>query len=337
MKICSWNVTNKCNLSCKHCYRDAGKEFSNELTTKEGIALIDEIVKAKFQMLVFSGGEPLIRSDILTLTKHAVVKGLRPVYGTNGYYLTYDTAKELKAAGGAAVAISLHMVDQERLDEFCGVPGAFEKSIQAMRNCKEVGLRFQVNSTVFDTNLEDIEKICDIAKKEGAVSHHVLFLVPTGRGRDLEKNSLRSTDYERLIRKLLKKRKEINFDIKPTCAPHFKRIAQQLDIPMTRYSRGCLAGLTYCSVIPNGDVWPCPYLPMKLGNIRETPFSEIWQNNKVLQKLRTEEYNGACGVCEYKSICGGCRARAYFYFNDIMAQEPWCLYKSAYIQNIEGY
>lgn len=335
MNICSWNVTNKCNLHCKHCYRDAGKESENELTTQEGISLIDEIAKAGFQMLVFSGGEPLMRDDILTLTEHAITVGLRPVFGTNGYFLTLDLAKKIKAAGGAAVAISLHMVDKERLDEFCGVPGAYDKSIQAMRNCKEIGLHFQVNTTVFDSNLEDIEKICEIAKKEGAISHHILFLVPTGRGKDLEEKSLRATEYERLIRRLLKKREEINFDIKPTCAPQFKRIADQLNIPMTRYSRGCLAGLSYCSIIPNGDVWPCPYLPMKLGNVRESPFSEIWKNNEILKTLRTEEYKGACGICEYKSTCGGCRARAYYYFNDIMAHEPWCLYKPAHIQNIQ--
>ena len=99
---------------------------------------------------------------------------------------------------------------------------------------------------------------------------------------------------------------------------------------MERYSRGCLAGLTYVSIIPDGDVWPCPYLPMKLGNVRETPFSEIWKNNPTLKKLREMEYTGACGVCEYKNTCGGCRARAYFYFDDFMAQEPWCMYKHSF-------
>ena len=330
MNICSWNVTNKCNLYCKHCYRDAGKEAENELSTEEGLALLDEIAKAGFKLMVFSGGEPLMRPDILELTKHAASLGLRPVYGTNGYYLDLEMAKKIKAAGGAAVAISLHMIDKDKLDAFCGVNDAYKMSIEAMRNCQEVGLAFQVNTTVFDSNMEDIEKICDLAKEMGAKSHHILFLVPTGRGKDLEENSLRATQYERLIRRLLKKRVEIDFDIKPTCAPHFKRIADHLKIPMERYSRGCLAGLTYVSIIPNGDVWPCPYLSMKLGNVRETPFSEIWKNNPTLKKLREMEYTGACGVCEYKNTCGGCRARAHFYFDDFMAQEPWCMYKNSF-------
>lgn len=332
MNICSWNVTNKCNLQCKHCYRDAGKEFQNELTTEEGFALLDEIAKANFKLMVFSGGEPLMRSDILELTEHAFSLGLRPVYGTNGSYLDLETAKSLKQAGGAAVAISLHMIDKERHDNFCGVQGAYDMSLDAMRNCNEVGLPFQVNTTVFDFNIEEIEKICKLAKEMGAKSHHVLFLVPTGRGKDLEESSLRAVEYERLIRRLLKKREELNFDIKPTCAPHFKRIAKHLNIPMHRYSRGCLAGISYISVIPNGDVWPCPYLPLKLGNIREKKFSEIWKRNPILNKLRTMNYSGACGICEFKQTCGGCRARAYFYNDDFMAQEPWCMYKYKYIE-----
>ncbi|MHA2006249.1 MAG: radical SAM protein [Promethearchaeota archaeon] len=332
MKICSWNVTNKCNLQCKHCYRDAGKELRDELTTEEGFSLLDEISKANFKLMVFSGGEPLMRPDILELTKHASSLGLRPVYGTNGYYLDLETAKSLKLAGGAAVAISLHMIDKEKLDDFCGVQGAYDMSLNAMRNCNEVGLPFQVNTTVFDSNIEDIEKICELAKETGAKSHHVLFLVPTGRGKDIEDRSLRSVEYERLIRRLLKKRIELNFDIKPTCAPHFKRIAEHLNIPMQRYSRGCLSGISYISVIPNGDVWPCPYLPLKLGNIREKKFSEIWKNNSILNKLRTMDYTGTCGICEFKQTCGGCRARAYFYNDDIMAQEPWCMYKYKYVE-----
>lgn len=327
MKICSWNVTNRCNLSCDHCYRDAGKMGNNELLTEEGYALLDEIAKANFKLMVFSGGEPLIREDIFDLTKYAASLGLRPVYGTNGFFLDLKTARKLKKAGGAAVAISLHMKDESRMDEFCNTSGAYKKSIEAMRNCKQVGLPFQVNTTIFESNKDEIEEICEIALKRGAKSHHVLFLVPTGRGKDIEKKSLRAVEYEELIKKLLLKRKELNFDIKPTCAPQFKRIADRINLPMPRYSRGCLAGISYISITPNGDIWPCPYLPFKLGNVREQPFSKIWKNNPVLNKLRSLEYHGKCGSCNYKDTCGGCRARAYFYNKDIMASEPWCLYK----------
>ena len=331
--IASWNVTNKCNLSCEHCYRDAGKEVRNELSTHEGKSLLDEIALAGFKLIVFSGGEPFLRKDILELTNHAASIGLRPVYGSNGILLTRNLANKIKNAGGACVAISLHMMGKEKLDKFCGMKGTFEKSIQAMKNCSEVGLPFQINTTVFDRNVEDIEQICDLAKDLGAKSHHVLFLVPTGRAKNIEEETLRAKEYERLIKLILKKRQDLEIDIKPTCAPQFMRIAKQMDIDIGKYTRGCLAGISYCSIIPNGDVWPCPYLPLKLGNVRDKPFSEIWSNNPVFQQLRTFKYKGQCGVCEYKKICGGCRARAYFYFNDFMANEPWCSYKRELIKN----
>ncbi|MCJ2562780.1 MAG: radical SAM protein [Candidatus Thermoplasmatota archaeon] len=325
--IASWNVTNKCNLLCEHCYREAGRESEHELTTREGFSLLDEIAKAGFKLMVFSGGEPFMREDILELTRHAACLGLRPVYGSNGTLLTPDMARRVKKAGGASVAISLHMMDGRRMDEFCGVPNTFEKSLQAMRNCAEAGLPFQVNTTVFDRNIGDVEQICELAKEMGAKSHHILFLVPTGRGQNIEDETLREVQYERLIRRLLRKRQEMGFDIKPTCAPHFMRIAEQLHVDVGKYSRGCLAGISYCSIIPNGDVWPCPYLPLRIGNVRETPFSELWAGSPVFQKMRLMEYSGQCGGCEYRESCGGCRARAHFYYNDYMAHEPWCSYR----------
>ncbi len=331
--LASWNVTNECNLRCEHCYRDAGNEYSNELSTQEGKDLLSEIAKAGFKLMVFSGGEPFMRKDILELTEHAVSVGLRPVYGSNGTLLTKEMIRKIKAAGGSSVAISLHMVDKDKLDEFCGMPGTYEKSIQAMKNCKEEGFDFQVNTTAFTRNIDEIEKLCELAKEMGAKSHHVLFLVPTGRGEDIEEESLREKNYEILIRKLLEKREELNFDIKPTCAPQFMRIAAQKDQDMGRYTRGCLAGMSYCSIVPNGDVWPCPYLPIKVGNVRDTPFSEIWKTSKVFNDMRSLDYTGSCGICKYKDICGGCRARAHIYYDDYMAHEPWCAYGRGLVKN----
>ena len=331
--IASWNVTNECNLSCEHCYRDAGKESESELTTSEGFSLLREIAKAGFKLMVFSGGEPFLREDIFELTKYAASLGLRPVYGTNGTLLTRDAVQKIKDAGGASVAISLHMIDREKMGEFCGKSDAFDKALEAMKNCKEMGLPFQVNTTVFDRNQDDILKISELAQSMGAMSHHVLFMVPTGRAKNIEEETLREKQYESLIRQLLSKRQETGFDIKPTCAPQFMRIAKQLKIDTGRYRRGCLAGISYCSIIPNGDVWPCPYLPLKVGNVRETPFSDIWAASKVFEDMRSINYSGTCGDCDFKRICGGCRARAYFYDDDYMGAEPWCSYKGGGIQD----
>jgi len=324
--IISWNVTNACNLSCPHCYRDACTVLGEELTTEQGKALLREIKKAGFHIMVFSGGEPLVRKDIYELTSYAKNLGLRPVFGTNGTLITEKVAERLKEAGAASLAISLHMSKPEDHDRFVGEIGTYEKTLLAFKNCRKAGLDFIVNTTVFQENYEDILNITDIAIKEGAGTHQVLFLVPTGRAITMEEESLKERQYEELITRLLLKRKETGFDIKPTCAPQYQRIARQLDIPLDKkYSRGCIAGINYCSIIPNGDVWPCPYLPYKVDNILETPFSEIWENNEVFKKLRSEEYGGFCGRCGFKSVCGGCRARAFFYEKDMLAAEPWCI------------
>jgi len=130
-----------------------------------------------------------------------------------------------------------------------------------------------------------------------------------------------------LLHRILKKQKTVNIELKPTCAPQFMRIARKMNIDM-RFSRGCLAGTAYCCIIPSGDVHPCPYLPLKVGNVLETPFSEIWQNADLFKELRTDNLGGKCGTCDYKEICGGCRARAYYYTEgDYMAEDPWCLYR----------
>lgn len=122
------------------------------------------------------------------------------------------------------------------------------------------------------------------------------------------------------------KQQEVDIELKPTCAPQFMRIAKEMGMNL-RFARGCLAGTNYCIISPKGDVQPCAYLNLPIGNVKETPFSEIWVNSHVFKELRTLNYKGGCGTCRYKNACGGCRARAAFYNDgDYMGEEPWCLY-----------
>jgi radical SAM protein with 4Fe4S-binding SPASM domain len=195
-----------------------------------------------------------------------------------------------------------------------------------MAACREAGLSFQVHTTVFDWNQDELEKLTDLAVDLGARAHHFFFLVPTGRAASIEAESLRAEAYERTLKRILQKQQQVNIELKPTCAPQFMRIAREMGIPV-RYSRGCLAGIAYCIVSPRGDVQPCAYLNLPVGNVRETPFSRLWQESEVFRTLRTESYGGSCGRCGYKKICGGCRARAWYYHGDYMAEEPWCLYQ----------
>lgn len=324
--LVSWNSTNACNLYCKHCYRDSGARAEDELNTAEGKALIDEIATAGFKIMIFSGGEPLMRDDIYDLIGYAAAKGLRPVLGSNGTLITPGTARKLKKAGAMAVGISLDSTDPGRHDDFRSSPGAWQGAVAGMRACREAELPFQVHTTVLDWNSGEIEALTDLSVEQGARGHHVFFMVPTGRAVNIEAETLRAREYEELIRRIIKKQGRVDIELKPTCAPQFMRIARQLGVDM-RFSRGCLAGTAYCIISPKGDVQPCAYLDIPLGNVREIPFSRIWRDNEVLQRLRTLEYSGGCGTCRYKQICGGCRARAYFYHGDYMAEEPWCLYR----------
>jgi AdoMet-dependent heme synthase len=325
--IVSWNTTNACNMYCDHCYRDSGCMADEELNTAEAKTMLGQIAKAEFKIMIFSGGEPLLRPDIVELVSHASQLGLRPVFGTNGTLLTVDLAKRLKQAGAMGMGISLDSLDREKHDHFRHYPNAWEEAVRGLRNCREVGLPFQVHTTVMGWNSAELDAITDFAVAEGAVAHHIFFLVPTGRAVSIEEESLRARDYENIINQIMKKQQTVGIELKPTCAPQFMRIASQLGLK-TRFSRGCLAGISYCIISPKGQVQPCAYLDIPLGDVRKTPFDVIWKDNATLKELRTLDYKGNCGTCTYKVSCGGCRARAAFYNNgDYMAEEPWCLYR----------
>ncbi|MBQ5845916.1 MAG: putative heme d1 biosynthesis radical SAM protein NirJ2 [Selenomonadaceae bacterium] len=324
--IVSWNTTNACNMYCDHCYRDAGCKAEEELSTAEAKTLLEQIARAGFKIMIFSGGEPLMRPDIVELVAYAASLGLRPVFGTNGTLITLEMAQKLKAAGAMGMGISLDSMDREKHNRFRKFPGAWEGAVQGMRNCRAAGLPFQIHTTVMEWNNHELEDLTDFAVAEGAVAHHFFFLVPTGRAKTIEAESLRAEAYEDTLTRIMKKQQEVEIELKPTCAPQFLRIAAQMGMK-TRFRRGCLAGTAYCIISPRGKVQPCAYLNMELGDVRQTPFDEIWKNSEVLNKLRTLEYSGGCGSCEYKRACGGCRARAaYYHEGDYMAEEPWCLY-----------
>lgn len=323
--IVSWMTTNRCNLTCKHCYQDASPDATaNELTTDEARELIDSIVRAGFKIMIFSGGEALMRPDIYELVSYAASKGLRPVFGTNGTLITTEVAQHLKDAGAAAMGISLDSLDAKKHDEFRGLEGAWEATVAGMRACREVGLPFQLHTTVLDWNEDEIVDITDFAVAEGAIAHYVFFLIPVGRGKYINDTALQVAANERLLRKIMAKQAEVDIDVKPTCAPQFTRVAKQLEVE-TRFDRGCLAGLTYCIISPEGVVRPCAYMLEEAGSVREQPFDEIWANAEVFERLRGRTYGGSCGTCDYRECCGGCRARAaYYHDGDYLAQDDYC-------------
>ncbi len=324
--LISWNTTKRCNLYCKHCYRESGieEDTSLELTTEEGKKLIREIKASGFFLLILSGGEPLLRPDILDFVAQAKQVGLIPAMGTNGTLVTPEMAKALKEAGLRGIAISVDSLDKGYHDDFRGKEGAYDRTQAGIENALAAGLQVQINLTLTENNQDQFEKVVDYYEAKGVHAVHPFFLVPTGRALSMEAEGLRSQAYFSMIRSILEKQKTSKIELKPTCAPQFMPMAKMMGVEQ-RFTRGCLAGTAYCCITPVGDVNICPYLPISVGNVREKPFTDIWRDSDVFARLRDfGNYKGECGSCQDREICGGCRARAYYYQQDYMAEEPWC-------------
>ena len=323
--IMSWNTTNNCNMFCAHCYRESGEKAKGELDTVQAKKLISEVAKAGFKIMIFSGGEPMTREDIYELIAYAKEQGLRPVLGSNGSLITKEAAEKLKAAGLAGAGISLDSLDKKKHDDLRRMEHAWDLAVEGMKNCINAGIRTQIHTTVMDWNAEEIEDIMDFAVKIGASAHHIFFLVPTGRGEEIVDQALGREEYEAILTRIMKKAATVPIEVKPTCAPQFMRVSEQMGQHL-RFSKGCLAGISYCIISPKGDVQPCAYMKMEIGNVKETPFDEIWRDNEIFKMLRTESYKDGCGSCGFKKKCGGCRARAAYYHNgDYMAEDPFCI------------
>ena len=326
MKHISWNVTFECNLFCKHCYRDSGtgKKLKNELNTQEGKELIGGIEEAGFDLLIFSGGEPLLRQDIFELMEYAASLGVIPALGTNGTLVTKEVAEKIKDSGVKSVAVSLDHIAPEKHDYFRGRKGCFQESLRGIENCLGAGLKVQLNYTVTKLNNKEIPEFIDFASRLGAKACHVLFLVEIGRGKEIPEESLSIEEYKQGIKDLLSNKHPEVF-VKPTCAPQAIVEAFNMGMPL-RASRGCIAGVSYCCVLANGDVHICPYAPVKAGNVRAEPFGRIWRESDIFKKLRDfHNYKGRCHKCAYVDICGGCRARAFSATGDYLETDPYCL------------
>ncbi|MCX6357348.1 MAG: radical SAM protein [Candidatus Aureabacteria bacterium] len=321
--LLSWNVTRACNLKCVHCYRDAGSPDRRELDTAEGLSLLGEIARAGFRIVILSGGEPLMRDDICVLIRHARVCGLRPVLGTNGTMLNAAAARALREAGIARVGISIDSANAAYHDRFRGSRGAWAAAIGAACRCREEGVDFQVHTTVTRNNRGDVGRITELACAVGARAHHIFFLVGTGRGAAIAGDLLSAAESDALLGEILEIQGRTPIELKPVCAPRFVPLAREKGIG-SRFTRGCLAGLSYCCILPNGEVHPCPYLPVRAGNVRETPFSSLWRESPLFKRLRGMEYHGRCGACAERKSCGGCRARAWERDGDLMGDDPGC-------------
>ncbi len=342
--VVSWNLTYRCNLACEHCYLDAGPAkvllpaFSDrsELSTEQCYRVIDEIAAfAPECVTILTGGEPLLRRDIVEIIRYAAGKELWVVVGTNGVKITENLAGILKAEGVRGLALSLDALDPSRHDSFRRVRGAWENTVEGAKILDRVGLPFIVQTTVGAHNRDELEEIAAFAHDElGAKVWNVYFLVPSGRGSFV--SDISPAEYDGILGQLaaIQRRWASKMLVNAKCAPHFVRTLLASDAPapfpksFEGGAGGCPAGTHYLGIRPNGDVTPCPYLPLFGGNLTATGLREIWDGSELFNAIRRRnELGGRCGGCELSGLCGGCRARAHGMTGDVMAEDPLCTHE----------
>jgi len=338
-RLIAWEVTRSCNLACKHCRAEAHPDpYEGELSTVEAKALIDTFTSVGEPIIIFTGGDPMIRKDVYELAAYARDKGLRCVMSPNGTLINETSAKQIKDAGFQRCSISIDGADAASHDAFRGVPGAFDASMRGIELLKQEGVEFQINTTVTKSNLHTFKQIFELCEKLGAVAWHIFLLVPMGRASDITEEVITAEEYEEVLHWFYDFRKQTSMHLKATCAPHYYRIMRQRakeegisvdfeNFGMDAMTRGCLGGTGFCFISHTGQVQPCGYLSLDCGNVRETPFPELWKSTPWFLKFRNQDdYEGKCGICEYHKVCGGCRARAHSMDDNPMGQEPLCTY-----------
>jgi radical SAM protein with 4Fe4S-binding SPASM domain len=367
--VVSWNLTYRCNLACEHCYLDAGpkplvgtENFADrsELGTEECFRVIDEIAAfAPECVTILTGGEPLLRRDILEIVKRAAERGLWVVVGTNGVRITENVAQRLAEAGARGLSLSLDALDPDRHDRFRMVRGAWQNTVDGAAILNRTGLPFIVQTTAGSHNLGELDAIADFAHDRLAAKvWNLYFLVPTGRGQFV--SDMTPAQYDAVLASLyrIQRKYDRRMLVNAKCAPHYiktvlenagaetERTPSQGDSTTTSFdgtqdrpslsglsrirvysggAGGCPAGTHYMGIRPNGDVTPCPYLPVFAGSLRRSSLADLWSSSELFTGIRGRAaLGGRCGDCEMNAHCGGCRARAYGMTGDLMAEDPLC-------------
>ncbi|MFY9799618.1 MAG: radical SAM protein [Methanoregula sp.] len=348
-----WNLTDRCNLACSHCYSRSGpgRDTKNELSTREALSLIDDFSAMGVPLVLFSGGEPLLREDIWDLASHARMKGIKMALSTNGTLISADIARRIKESGIEYAGISLDGANPATHDRFRNSPGAFERSVAAFSHCREAGVRSGVRITLTTENCDELDALVDLAKRIGASRFCLYWLVPTGRGMDAYNHLQLGADaVTKALNILYHKAREtdaavmefLTVDAPQDCI-HLLESMQRDQSPDLNDARsliaslngGCSAGGRVANIDPKGNVYPCQFArspEFLIGNIRDRPFSELWADSShpVLARFREKPVplTGQCGQCRHRQLCGGgCRVRAYAASGDFYGDDPFCYIK----------
>jgi AdoMet-dependent heme synthase len=351
--IVIWELTRACQLKCLHCRAEAQyRRDPRELNFEEGKALIDQIYEMNNPMLVFTGGDPLMREDVFDIAAYAVEKGVRvsmtPSATPN---VTKEAIEKAKEVGLSRWAFSLDGPTAEIHDHFRGTAGSFDLTMERIKYLHELEIPIQINTVISRYNYDYLDEMAKLIEELDCVLWSVFFLVPTGRGQ--EKDMITPAEHEKVFIWLYELSKKVKFDIKTTAAQHYRRVViqnkmreakeqpediQYLDALTQQGLTGSIDGLGrapkgvndgngFVFISHIGDVYPSGLLPVKAGNVRETPLAEIYRESPIFKSLRNpDEYKGKCGQCEFRYVCGGSRSRAYAMTGDYLESEPFCVY-----------
>lgn len=354
--VAIWETTRACDLACRHCRAEAiSRPLPGELTTEEGLRVLDQLAEMGTPICVLSGGDPAKRSDLCELIERGARRGMRMATIPAGTpLLTRELVTRLKDSGLAQMALSLDGPTAEIHDTFRSVQGAYERTVSGAAYAHDVGLPLQINTVFGGHNLDHFDAMAARVNELGPVFWEVFFLVPTGRGRELGQMS--AQQFEALFARLSKFARSVSFIVKITEAPHYRRYLMQHNGSPHRGRRspahgkgwlpehmrrdfgpggsiglapkGVNAGNGHLFVSYCGDIFPSGFLPLACGNIRRDSLADVYRHHQVFRELRASELlKGKCGVCEFRDVCGGSRARAYAMTGDYLAEEPFCVYE----------
>jgi len=338
-----YEVTLACDLVCKHCRASAQEQrHADELSTDQSKALLDQIATfPRKPMLVFTGGDPLKRADLFELIRHAVDRGLQLALTPSATPLaTFEAFERARAAGVRRLGISLDGADAATHDAFRGWEGSFDRTILMLENAKKLGLAVQVNTSVTRRNVAQLDAIADLLARHGIAMWSVFFLVPVGRG--IEEQRISPEEYETVFERLWYHARHQPYSVKTTEAPHYRRyVLQQGGNPLAgpgdaadsasrrghRAPLGVGDGKGIMFVSHTGEIFPAGFLPLLCGRFPTDSVVDVYQKHPIFLALRDpDRFKGRCGICEYRDVCGGSRARACAVTGDFLESEPDCIY-----------
>lgn len=320
-------VTGHCEFQCRHCRANTQTEPVPDLDTQTWKRILKALAEYEQCVVIFTGGEPLERTDLFELLDYTRQVGLRAVLATCGYRINKEILQHLLDVGVLSLSLSLDGASAETHDKIRQAPGAFNAVLQTAQLAREGGMPFQINTTLSRVNQAEVIAIAELTERLGAACFNPFILVPAGRGQDLTDQLLDPVEYETLLNELLTIKMRSNIDMRVTCGPQMARVERTRAEARLDASPGCLGGREFGFITRNGDLQTCGFLPVPAGNLIKNRynFQHLWENSPVLTTLRDrKQIKGKCSLCKYLDFCGGCRARAFLTSGDFLGEDPSC-------------